>query len=113
MPSTSKVMEVKRFFSLSPVLQESCQFFVDSMIPNARQWAVKTSAKCAAAVLTSLVLMLNTPNPINAKKKGVGGVGQQDERGQDGGGALGGHLIGSLAVVGDHCVHRHQLAFSP
>jgi len=52
-----------------PMFKEACQFFLDSLIPTQAQWAVKTSVKCAAAVLTALVLMPNTPNPIQAEEE--------------------------------------------
>jgi len=49
--------------------KEACQFFLDSLIPTQEQWAVKTSVKCAAAVLTALILIPNTPNPIKAEEE--------------------------------------------
>lgn len=52
-----------------PMFKEACHFFLDSLIPVQAQWAVKTSVKCAAAVLTALVLIPNTPNPIQAEEE--------------------------------------------
>jgi len=52
-----------------PIFKEACQFFLDSFIAKKWQWAVQTSAKCAAAVLTTLVLMPNTANPIGAEEE--------------------------------------------
>jgi len=52
-----------------PLFKEACQFFLDSLITKSPQWAVKTSVKCAAAVLAALVLMPNKPNPIGAEEE--------------------------------------------
>ena len=51
------------------LFREACLLCLDCTIPFQKLWAVQTSKKSAAAIMSSLALIPNRPNPIKAEEE--------------------------------------------
>ena len=51
------------------LFREACLLCLDCTIPFQKKWAVQTSKKSAAAIMASLALIPNRPNPIKAEEE--------------------------------------------